>query len=79
MRMAVAPKRPALDERPATTDDASITGRRGDSDARDVQRRGSESDTALETFEQNVERGTNDARLRQDVPASPDARGSDPD
>jgi hypothetical protein len=78
--MAAAPKRPTIDERPETAaEDVSISGGRRDSDARDVQRRSSESDAALETFEQTVERGTDDARMRQDVPASPGGRGSDTD
>jgi hypothetical protein len=60
-------------------EELSDSGGRRDTDARDVQPPvGSESGT-LETFEQNVERGTNDARLRQDVPTTPDSRVSDPD
>lgn len=77
--MANAPRRRPSEGRPATSvEDLSNAGGRGDCDPRDVQRP-SGGAAALETFEQNVERGTNDARLRQDVPATPDSRGSDPD
>jgi len=71
----IGPKRPPASS-PTAADDVSITGGRRGSGQRVLQRRGSAHDPALETFEENVERGTGDARLRQN---RPDATSDAPD